>query len=138
MGEQRVLADRQPEVLPAAASALEPAARQGVLEVGGTGQMAPDGPGMQDTYLADRAAGYVVVQALAHDLNFGEFGHASRLRIAFLAIGGPGRRVVRLSGRDAGADRHPGRLGGLLLGGLLGASLAAAQDGPADPDIRLE
>src|SRR5581483_9377851 len=37
-----------------------------------------------------------------------------------------------------GADRHPGRLGGLLLGGLLGPSLAGPEDLPAHLDLGAE
>ena len=69
--EERILPGRQPQVFPAAARARDGAARQGVGEVGGAGQMAADGPGMQDGYLVDGAAGHVALQALPHHLNFG-------------------------------------------------------------------
>ena len=69
--QQRILAHRQPEVLPAAARARDLAAGQGVREVGGSGQMAAHGPGVQHGDLVDGAAGHVLLQASPHHLNLG-------------------------------------------------------------------
>ena len=145
--EQRVVPDRQPQVLAPAPGAVDGPAGQPGDEVRRAGLVPPDGARMQDLDVSMRAADDELLESAPDRLDLGQFGHATS---SARATGRParplplpaccsvGHRHASATGLDRAADsaslplgetfadRVPGCLGRLLLGFLLGPALALA------------
>jgi hypothetical protein len=78
VGQHRIVARRQPQVLAAASPGIETPAAQAVSEVDGTGKVAPHCSGVQDLHGLNPPPHRGLFQPTPNSLNFRQLGHWTR------------------------------------------------------------